>query len=330
MTFNTRSCSYLIAIALSLACFFLHLVPALLSGLLVYTLLSKLACRLQHVKHIGRRATLASIILLGSLLVTTLSFGMLGLVAFLRSSSLSSLTVQLLQVLDATRHFLPSSIAVHLPVDVPSIENFINNQLHAHLSSLQHLGQSVGLLLIHLLFGSILGLLVAISATNTRSQAPLAVQLRARVLNLANAFTDIVFAQIKIAAINAVLTGLYLLLILPLSGHPIPMAGTLVIVTFLLGLIPVLGNLVSNSLIVLASLAVSPGVALASLLFLVGIHKLEYFLNGMIVGRQLATAAWEILLAMLVLEAAFGLSGLIAAPVMYGWLRRELVQAKMV
>lgn len=330
MTLNTRTSSYLIAIALMLTFAFLHLIPALLSGLLVYTLLSSLTTRLARIKPIGRRATLASIVILGSLLVTLLTFGMLGLVAFLRGGSLTSLATQLLHVLDASRHLLPESLAIHLPVDVPSIETLINSQLKEHLSSLQHVGQSAGMLLIHLLFGAILGLLVAVSATNTPSKGILAVQLRQRVAHLAGAFTDIVFAQIKIAAINAILTGIYLLVILPVSGHPIPMAGTLVLVTFLLGLIPVLGNLISNGLIVLSSLAVSPGVALASLVFLVSIHKLEYFLNGIIVGRQLSTAAWEILLAMLVMEAAFGISGLIAAPILYGWLRRELVLAKMV
>lgn len=330
MTLNTRTASYLIAIALMLAFAFLHLIPALLSGLLVYTLLSSLTNRLARIKHIGRRATLASIVILGSLLVTFLTFGMLGLVAFLRGGSLTSLATQLLQVLDASRHLLPESIAAHLPVDVPSIENLINSQLRMHLSSLQHVGQSVGMLLIHLLFGAVLGLLVAISATNIPSKGLLAIQLRHRVAHLAGAFTDIVFAQIKIAAINAVLTGIYLVVILPASGNPIPMAGTLVLATFLLGLIPVLGNLISNGLIVLASLAVSPSVAIASLVFLVTIHKLEYFLNGIIVGRQLSTATWEVLLAMLVMEAAFGIPGLIAAPVLYGWMRRELVLAKLV
>jgi hypothetical protein len=49
-------------------------------------------------------------------------------------------------------------------------------------------------------------------------------------------------------------------------------------------------------------------VAVASLVFLVVIHKLEYFINARI------AAAWEILLAVLAFEVAFGLAGLAPYP----------------
>jgi hypothetical protein len=58
------------------------------------------------------------------------------------------------------------------------------------------------------------------------------------------------------------------------------------------------GNLVSNTIIVILSLSVSLAVAVASLVFLVFIHKLEYFLNAYMVGTQVHAHAWELLLAM--------------------------------
>ena len=57
---------------------------------------------------------------------------------------------------------------------------------------------------------------------------------------------------------------------------------------------------------------------------------MEYFLNARIVGAQIAAKAWELLLAMLVMEAAFGLPGVIAAPVYYAYLKDELRSAGMV
>ncbi|HTH39701.1 MAG TPA: hypothetical protein VL968_02850, partial [Rhodocyclaceae bacterium] len=63
---------------------------------------------------------------------------------------------------------------------------------------------------------------------------------------------------------------------------------------------------------------------LGSLLFLVLIHKLEYFLNARIVGGQINARAWELLLAMVLMEAAFGLPGVVAAPVYYAYLKDEL------
>ena len=87
---------------------------------------------------------------------------------------------------------------------------------------------------------------------------------------------------------------------------------------------PVVGNLISNVVVVLVSLSVSPFVALGSLIYLVAIHKLEYFLNARMVGTQIEARAWELLLAMLLMEAAFGIAGLIAAPIYYAYLKDEL------
>jgi len=92
----------------------------------------------------------------------------------------------------------------------------------------------------------------------------------------------------------------------------------------------VLGNLISNSIILTLSLSVSGSVALASLVFLVVVHKLEYFLNARIVGARIHAAAWELLLAMLVMEAACGVAGLIAAPIYYAYLKDELSAARWI
>ena len=71
-------------------------------------------------------------------------------------------------------------------------------------------------------------------------------------------------------------------------------------------------------------------VALASLAFLVVIHKLEYFLNARIIGSHIQSRVWELLLAMLLMEAAFGLPGLVAAPIYYAYLKRELSDRALV
>src|SRR5439155_3744722 len=101
-------------------------------------------------------------------------------------------------------------------------------------------------------------------------------------------------------------------------------------VTFFVGLLPIIGNLISNTIIVILSLSVSLPIAMVSIVFLVVIHKLEYFLNAHIVGTQVHAHAWELLLAMLILEAAFGIPGVIAAPIYYAYLKHELVSRKVV
>jgi predicted PurR-regulated permease PerM len=104
----------------------------------------------------------------------------------------------------------------------------------------------------------------------------------------------------------------------------------LILLTFVAGLLPVVGNLISNATIFLISLGLSPGVGAASLAFLVLIHKLEYFTNARIVGGEVKASAWELLCAMLVMEAVFGLAGLVAAPVVYAWLKAEMKARELV
>jgi predicted PurR-regulated permease PerM len=53
-------------------------------------------------------------------------------------------------------------------------------------------------------------------------------------------------------------------------------------------------------------------------------------LNARIIGGQIEARAWELLLAMLAMEAAFGLPGVIAAPIFYAYLKRELVYLRLV
>jgi predicted PurR-regulated permease PerM len=134
----------------------------------------------------------------------------------------------------------------------------------------------------------------------------------------------------RISALNALLTWIYLALILPGFGIELPFVKTMVIVTFVVGLLPVLGNLISNTVIVIISLSHSLYAAAGSLAFLVLIHKLEYFVNARIIGGQIKARAWELLIAMLAMEAAFGVPGVIAAPVFYAYIKKELSDRNLI
>jgi predicted PurR-regulated permease PerM len=159
---------------------------------------------------------------------------------------------------------------------------------------------------------------------------PLSGAMAERVRLLGDAFRRIVFAQVRIAALNAFFTAIYLVVVLPMFGVNLPLTKTLILITFLAGLLPVVGNLISNTVIVIVSLGQSLQVAMASLLFLIVIHKLEYFLNARIIGTQIRSHAWELLLAMLAMEAAFGIMGVVAAPIYYAYLKSELTQKGLI
>jgi predicted PurR-regulated permease PerM len=133
-----------------------------------------------------------------------------------------------------------------------------------------------------------------------------------------------VFAQFRISLLNTTFTALFLAIVLPSFGIYLPLVPTLLAITFFAGLLPVVGNLISNTAIVIVGASHSPAVAIACLAFLILIHKGEYFLNARIIGTRIQARAWELLVAMLVLEAVFGVAGLIAAPIYYAYLKDEL------
>ena len=143
-------------------------------------------------------------------------------------------------------------------------------------------------------------------------------QVARRFRDFYRSFETVMGAQITISLINTALTAIFL------TAVHMPHAALLIVTTFLCGLVPIVGNLLSNTIIVFVALTVSLKLAISALVFLVVIHKLEYFLNARIVGGQINAKAWELLTAMLLMESVFGLPGLAAAPICYAWLKDEL------
>ncbi|HEX5391768.1 MAG TPA: AI-2E family transporter, partial [Rhodocyclaceae bacterium] len=300
----------------------LHLLPALLAGLLVYELVRLMAGRLS-----GGRARLVAVVIIAALVILFISLASVGLVAYFRSDggSLQALLQKMAEILDNSRHMLPTFVVTYLPADAEAIRLAAVQWLQTHAGEVQVVGAEAGRGAAHGLIGMIIGAMLALHEVSDREpRKPFAAALEERAMRLADAFRRIVFAQVRIAGINAFFTALYLVVALPLLGVHLPLTKSMIAFTFIAGLLPVVGNLVSNTVIVVVSLAHSPSVALASLVFLIVIHKLEYFLNAKIVGNRINARAWELLLAMLLMEAAFGLPGVVAAPVYYAYLKDEL------
>jgi predicted PurR-regulated permease PerM len=309
----------------------LRLLGGLLAGLLVYQLVHTIAPVIER-HTTSRRARWFAVVLLSITIVGVLAGLTVGILEHFEHTvpNLQSLLGQVMQIVEQTRARTPEWIANLLPVDVAQMKAKASLLMNAHMDQLQQSGKSVARGLGHVLFGMIIGAMIAIGIEHNKPRMPLSTALATRVSRIADSFRRIVFAQVKISALNTTLTGLYLLVVLPAFHERLPLSKTLVLVTFITGLLPVIGNLISNTLIVAVSLSVSMSTAVASLVFLMLIHKLEYFLNARIVGGQIEARAWEVLLAMLVMEAAFGIPGVIAAPIFYAYLKRELHALRLV
>ena len=311
----------------------LHLLSALIAGLLVYELVHVLAARLR-VATLGREsAKVVAVALLAVVVVGLLTAAVFGVSNFLRTGtdSLPALLDRLAEAIDNSRGRLPEWIVSSLPTDAEELRRDLVSWLRSHGAAVQGFGKSFGRSLAHILIGMVVGAMLALrEATPNGARGPLSRSIADRTARLAESFRRVVFAQTWIASINALFTWLYLGVALPLFGVDLPQVKTLVLVTLMAGLVPILGNLISNTVIVAVSIGHSLQLAFVSLAYLVVIHKLEYFLNARIIGSQIRSRAWELLIAMLAMEAAFGISGLIAAPIFYAYFKEELSRIRLI
>ncbi|MFJ4455235.1 AI-2E family transporter [Pseudomonas sp. NPDC089392] len=335
MTFTPRQitlASLIIVMAGLLLALPLKLLPSLLAGLLVFELVNMLTPRLQPLIA-GQRARWLAVALLGTLVVTTLALLIAGAFSFLlhEAENPGASLDKFMALVERARGQLPPFIEGYLPASAAEFKVAIGDWIKSHLSDLQLVGKGMAHMFVTLLIGMILGAIIALQRIPDISRRkPLAAALFERLNLLVNAFRNIVFAQIKISLLNTAFTGIFLAVVLPLFDVHLPLTKTLIVLTFLLGLLPVIGNLMSNTLITIVGLSLSIWVAAAALGYLIVIHKVEYFLNAKIVGGQISAKAWELLLAMLVFEAAFGLPGVVAGPVYYAYLKSELKRAELV
>lgn len=303
-----------------------HLLPALFAGLLVYELVHLTAPVLsQHLSNY--RAKVVVVALLATVVVGVVAAGTIALMVFLQSNpdGPTALLAQFADVVLRAKATVPDWVADFLPGSPDEINMTLADWVREHVGDLELAGRETGRALVYALLGMIVGAIVALQGEMPPlPMGPLARELTTRAANLSSAFRRVVFAQVRISLLNTLFTAIYLVLLLPLFDVHLPLRKTLIVLTFVVGLVPVLGNLVSNTFIVIVSLSNSGEVAIASLLFLVVIHKLEYFLNARIIGRRIQARAWELLVAIVAMEAAFGIAGVVAAPVYYCFAKDEL------
>lgn len=310
----------------------LKLLPSLLAGLLVFELVNMLTPKLQLLIA-GERARWLAVALLGTLVVSVLALLFAGAISFLlhEAENPGASLDKFMILVDRARSQLPPFIDSYLPASAAEFRVSLGAWLTKHVGDLQLLGKGAAHMFVTLLIGMVLGAIVALQRVSPdHKRKPLSAALSDRLNFLSAAFRNIVFAQIKIALLNTAFTTIFLVVVLPLCGIHLPLTKTLIILTFLLGLLPVVGNLMSNSLIFIVGMSLSVWVAVAALGYLIVIHKLEYFLNARIVGGQISAKSWELLLAMLIFESAFGLPGVVAGPIYYAYLKSELRNAELV
>lgn len=310
----------------------LGLLPALLSGLLIYFLV-RAGGRFLSQGNISQTKGRAIVLtLLTLLLVSLLTVGVTASASYFTDGqgSLVILFKRMADIVAKGRDYLPEWVRQYLPANLQEWQVAAAGWLRENAGRFSVFGQEVGIFLVHILIGMVIGGLVALNPGFQQTKGPLAQALAERISFLGTAFRRIVFSQIRISALNTVLTAFFIAVVLPLAGYPLPLAKTMIAVTFIVGLLPIIGNLISNTVITLIALSVAPIAAFTSLLFLVVIHKLEYFINAHIIGTRIKAHAWELLIVMLAMESIFGIPGIVAAPIYYAYIKDELSAQKLI
>lgn len=322
--------SWIVMAVLLLFAFRTHLIPALIIGLVFYLTLDRLA--LWFSRHVHDDAARPLALLLVTLAGIGIVFGGIALsISFLRHhvDRVPAMMTEMANILQSTRAYLGGygqQLIPEVMTDAETIKGAIALWLKEHASALKLAGGSFSVALLRAIMGMLLAILVFfrhVTHHEEHMRGAFARSMAQKVHRFADAFSRIAIAQFKISGLNTLITAAYLVS-LPLFGKQMPFVTTLIVLTFICGFVPILGNLVSNSVIVILSLGISPGTAIASLIFLIVVHKLQYLLNSRIVGSQIDSQAWEVLLAIILGEAAFGVAGVVMAPIVYAFAKGEL------
>lgn len=312
-----RTAYLLFLLALAVAARF-ELGPCLLAGLFAYMILDRtdLLLRKAGLKPFLARWSSVGLfaVVAGLLTMVFISFLRLGL------ERLSLLVDRVLPRLDA----LAAILGLPWPVDnVSELREYI---LGAAKDNARALTKTSGLLT-RGFFQVLVGIAVAVLRFLSAEPAPpeegnlyaeFLREFRRRAEIFMDSFERVMGAQVIIAAINTAATAVFLFSV------DIPFRAFLAPLTFVCGMIPIAGNVISNVVIVAAALTRSNHLAAAALVFLVAVHKAEYFLNSRIVGSRIQLPMWATLLALLVGEALLGVPGVILAPTLLYYAREEL------
>ncbi len=262
-------------------------------------------------------------IILGAILL--IAFG-IGLYLFLKTA--------VTEVPEIARRSIPVVIeyAEKLGIEpwFANLAELKSRALEFAMQKLRDIGKYTQFILVHLVT-FIFGLVIAVGAfINSRSPDDLEdipvrnnlydrsfAELMARFNTFYQSFATVLGAQIVISSINTTLTATFLF------WNHYPFAMVISGLTFVFGLMPIVGNLMSNIIIVSVGLTISPNMAIWALAFLVFIHKLEFFLNSKIIGDRIKNPMWLTLLGLLLGEKLMGIPGMILAPVLLHYIKVE-------
>jgi predicted PurR-regulated permease PerM len=311
--------SYVIMAVILVLIGWLHLATLLLTALFGFFAL--------HLFSFGRSKTLGVIVYL--IAVVAISYGLF----FFSSRAYKTLPKIASETIPAVVNYAENK-GIPLPfTDYAGFKTLAIKEVNERIANVGRYAREATLQLAMLIIGLVVALSLFIHAKWEVEGDPDAVkdsmystvvrELVTRFENFYASFARVIGAQIIISLINTALTAVFL------AWNGFPYATVITVLTFLCGLLPIIGNLMSNTLIIGVGFTISPKMALFALIFLVVIHKLEYFLNSKIIGDRIRNPMWLTLIGLVLGEKLMGIPGMILAPVVLHYIKVEASRNKM-
>jgi predicted PurR-regulated permease PerM len=175
----------------------LHLLSALMAGLLTYELV-RLLTPLVEKRLTSKGARLVALAALSVLTITLVILLTVGMFAFFKSD-----TGNRQALLDKTNHILtdartklPLWIVDNWPSNVDAMKSYASEWVDEHSKEIQQAGKEVVHFFVRGLVGMVIGALISLHAGPAiRQMRPLAAALALRISRFANAFRLIIFAR---------------------------------------------------------------------------------------------------------------------------------------
>lgn len=307
------------------------LFPSLIAGFITYLMMLYAEKFMANSLMLGKYSRLLATLTLSVFIITLLTASAMYFFNLIAKtvSNPDMLINETALILDKTLKDLSPNMVHILPHNIDNIKAELLSFIQSNLITIRNFSKGATHTLITMILGMIIGIMIA-SSDYIESDKPLINSFRNKMTNMIESFEHVVIAQAGIALFNTIMTSIYLLVIMPLFDIQFPFTKTIIVLTFFVGLIPIIGNIIVNAIVLVIGLSVSVSVGVAAFLYLIAIHKFEYFLNAKIIGKRIQARAFELLISMILLESVFGIIGLIAAPILYAYIKKELKKAKII
>ncbi len=218
---------------------------------------------------------------------------------------------------------LAQNYGLELPfANFQDLREFANNKILVNALSITKASTLLTQEVFHMVIGIVAAVLYFVAGKTPKYEANLFDAVRKetnlRIRRFVYSFEKVFGAQILISSTNTVLTALFLYL------TAMPHFAFLTTMTFIIGIMPIIGNIITNTVITITALGVSLNQALLALGFLIFIHKLEYFLNSKIMGSSVNLPMWQTLIAILIGNTIMGIPGIMLSPAILHYIKTEL------